>query len=107
MKTSPTTSDNNGRREEEYKVNKIIAWEQVNKGKKKGLYYQVRWEGDGPEEDTLERDEKIAELAEVMESFLTRHPNAPTPRNYKQPKTSIKEEEREADFGISSTSFML
>jgi transposase InsO family protein len=90
--------------EEEYKVEKIITWEQVDKGKKKGLYYQVRWEGYGPEEDTLERAEKIAELGEVMHSFLVEHPNAPTPRNYKRPKTSIKEEGREADFDISSIS---
>lgn len=90
--------------EEEYKVEKIITWEHVNKGKKKGLYYQVRWEGYGQEEDTLERAEKIAELADVMESFLKEHPNAPTPRGYKRPQTSIKEEGRGADFDISSTS---
>jgi hypothetical protein len=90
--------------EEEYKVERIVTWEQVNKGKKKGLYYQVRWEGYGPEEDTLERAEKIAELAEVMHSFLMEHPDAPTPKNYKQPRNSIKEEGREADFDISSTS---
>lgn len=89
--------------EEEYKVEKIVTWEYVNKGKKKGLYYQVRWEGYGQEEDTLERAGKIAELADVMESFLKEHPNAPTPKNYKRPQTSIKEEGREADFDISST----
>ena len=44
--------------EEEYKVEKIVAWE-WHKGK---LYYQVRWKGYDSLEDTMEHAEKIGEL---------------------------------------------
>lgn len=65
--------------EEEYKVEKIVAWKQT----KKGLLYQVRWRGYGPEEDTMERAEKISVLDEVMGTFLAEYPAAPVPKGYK------------------------
>lgn len=74
--------------EEEWEVEKLVGWEQKKKG---GLRYQVRWKGYGLEEDTMERAEKMAEMAELMESFLTEYPDAPTPKNYKHPTAVIKE----------------
>src|ERR1051325_6914797 len=83
--------------EEEYEVEKIVSWEQTNKG----LRYQVRWKGYGPEEDTMERAEKISALPEVMTTFLAEHPNAPVPKNYKRPRrTAIKERGKEAQIPI-------
>ncbi|QRW08798.1 Transposon Ty3-G Gag-Pol polyprotein [Ceratobasidium sp. AG-Ba] len=63
--------------EEEYEVDHVVAWEQ----RKNGLYYQVRWKGYDPIEDTMERAEKIAELPQIMEDLLKRHPKAPLPKN--------------------------
>ncbi|QRV84615.1 Transposon Ty3-G Gag-Pol polyprotein [Ceratobasidium sp. AG-Ba] len=68
--------------EEQYEVDHVVAWEQ----RKNGLYYQIRWKGYDPIEDTMERAEKIAELPQIMEDLLKRHPKAPIPRNYKQSK---------------------
>ncbi|QRV72087.1 Retrotransposable element Tf2 protein [Ceratobasidium sp. AG-Ba] len=65
--------------EEEYEVDHVVAWEQ----RKNGLYYQIRWKGYDPIEDTMERAEKIAELPQIMEDLLKRHPKAPVPKNYK------------------------
>ncbi|QRV80264.1 Retrotransposable element Tf2 protein [Ceratobasidium sp. AG-Ba] len=59
--------------EEEYEVDHVVAWEQ----RKNGLYYQIRWKGYDPIEDTMERAEKIAELPQIMEDLLKRHPKAP------------------------------
>jgi hypothetical protein len=68
--------------EEEYEVKKIINWEQ----RKDGLYYQIRWTGYSPHEDTMQQAEKIAELEEVMKDFLKEHLDVPTPKMYKQAK---------------------
>ncbi|QRW11207.1 Retrotransposable element Tf2 protein [Ceratobasidium sp. AG-Ba] len=65
--------------EEEYEVDHVVAWEQ----RKNSLYYQIRWKGYDPIEDTMERAEKIAELPQIMEDLLKRHPKAPLPKNYK------------------------
>ncbi|QRV81062.1 Retrotransposable element Tf2 protein [Ceratobasidium sp. AG-Ba] len=72
--------------EEEYEVDHVVAWEQ----RKNGLYYQVRWKGYDPIEDTMERAEKIAELPQIMEDLLKRHPKAPLPKNYKQNEKRYK-----------------
>lgn len=86
--------------EEEYQVDRIVAWED----RKNRLYYQVRWEGYGPEEDTMERAKKIAELNKMMESFLTEHPNAPTSKKYKHTKkTTTREAGKVGDIVNSSS----
>ncbi|QRW07063.1 Transposon Tf2-7 polyprotein [Ceratobasidium sp. AG-Ba] len=72
--------------EEEYEVDHVVAWEQ----RKNGLYYQIRWKGYDPIEDTVERAEKIAELPQIMEDLLKRHPKAPLPKNYKHPGKEYK-----------------
>ncbi|QRW10167.1 Transposon Tf2-7 polyprotein [Ceratobasidium sp. AG-Ba] len=72
--------------EEEYEVDHVVAWEQ----RKNGLYYQVRWKGYDPIEDTMETAEKIAELPQIMEDLLKRHPKAPVPKNYKHPGKEYK-----------------
>ncbi|QRV83887.1 hypothetical protein RhiJN_11903 [Ceratobasidium sp. AG-Ba] len=72
--------------EEEYEVDHVVAWEQ----RKNGLYYQIRWKGYDPIEDTMERAEKIAELPQIMEDLLKRHPKAPLPKNYKPNKEKYK-----------------
>ncbi|QRV89304.1 Retrotransposable element Tf2 protein [Ceratobasidium sp. AG-Ba] len=72
--------------EEQYEVDHVVAWEQ----RKNGLYYQIRWKGYDPIEDTMERAEKIAELPQIMEDLLKRHPKAPLPKNYKQSKKGYK-----------------
>jgi hypothetical protein len=82
--------------EEEYEVEKIINWEQ----RKDGLYYQIRWTGYGPHEDTMERAEKIAELEEVMRDFLKEHPDAPTPKTYKPAKGYKRTTGRTASLSI-------
>ncbi|QRV82775.1 Retrotransposable element Tf2 protein [Ceratobasidium sp. AG-Ba] len=75
--------------EEEYEVDHVVAWEQ----RKNGLYYQIRWKGYDPIEDTMERAEKMAELPQVMEDLLKRHPKAPVPKNYKHPGKEYKRTE--------------
>jgi hypothetical protein len=82
--------------EEEYEVERIINWEQ----RKGGLYYQIRWVGYGPHEDTMERAEKIAELSEIMQIFLKEHPTAPIPSNYKPPKPHKKTTGRTANLSF-------
>ncbi|QRV84964.1 Retrotransposable element Tf2 protein [Ceratobasidium sp. AG-Ba] len=72
--------------EEEYEVDHVVAWEQ----RKNGLYYQIRWKGYDPIEDTMERAEKIAELPQIMEDLLKRHPKAPLPKNYKPNEVKYK-----------------
>ncbi|QRW04042.1 Retrotransposable element Tf2 protein [Ceratobasidium sp. AG-Ba] len=72
--------------EEEYEVDHVVAWEQ----RKNGLYYQVRWKGYDPIEDTMERAEKIAGLPQIMDDLLRRHPKAPLPKNYKPNKEKYK-----------------
>ncbi|QRV88083.1 Retrotransposable element Tf2 protein [Ceratobasidium sp. AG-Ba] len=72
--------------EEQYEVDHVVAWEQ----RKNGLYYQIRWKGYDPIEDTMERAEKIAELPQIMEDLLKQHPKAPLPKNYKQSKKGYK-----------------
>ena len=72
--------------EEQYEVDHVVAWEQ--RGKQ--LYYQIRWKGYDPTEDTLERAEKIAELPQIMRDLLSRYPKAPTPKNFKMQIRSIK-----------------
>ncbi|QRV73869.1 Retrotransposable element Tf2 protein [Ceratobasidium sp. AG-Ba] len=72
--------------EEEYEVDHVVAWEQ----RKNGLYYQIRWKGYDPIEDTMERAEKIAKIPQIMEDLLKRHPKAPIPKNYKQSKKEYK-----------------
>ncbi|QRW06191.1 Retrotransposable element Tf2 protein [Ceratobasidium sp. AG-Ba] len=71
--------------EEEYEVDHVVAWEQ----RKNGLYYQIRWKGYDPIEDTMERAEKIAELPQIMEDLLKRHPKAPVPKNYKRAPNNL------------------
>ncbi|QRV84949.1 Retrotransposable element Tf2 protein [Ceratobasidium sp. AG-Ba] len=78
--------------EEEYEVDHVVAWEQ----RKNGLYYQIRWKGYDPIEDTMERAEKIAELPQIMEDLLKRHPKAPVPKNYKHPGNEYKRTEGKA-----------
>ncbi|QRW01200.1 Retrotransposable element Tf2 protein [Ceratobasidium sp. AG-Ba] len=72
--------------EEEYEVDHVVAWEQ----RKNGLYYQVRWKGYDPIEDTMERAEKIAGLPQIMDNLLRRHPKAPLPKNYNLYKEKYK-----------------
>ncbi|QRV79897.1 Retrotransposable element Tf2 protein [Ceratobasidium sp. AG-Ba] len=72
--------------EEEYEVDHVVAWEQ----RKNGLYYQIRWKGYDPIEDTMERAEKIAKLPQIMEDLLKRHPKAPLPKNYNLYKEKYK-----------------
>ncbi|QRW09553.1 Retrotransposable element Tf2 protein [Ceratobasidium sp. AG-Ba] len=72
--------------EEEYEVDHVVAWEQ----RKNGLYYQIRWKGYDPIEDTMERAEKMAELPQIMEDLLKRHPKAPVPKNYKHSEKGYK-----------------
>ncbi|QRV80094.1 Retrotransposable element Tf2 protein [Ceratobasidium sp. AG-Ba] len=72
--------------EEEYEVDHVVTWEQ----RKNGLYYQIRWKGYDPIEDTMERAEKIAELPQIMEDLLKRHPKAPVPKNYKHGEKGYK-----------------
>ncbi|QRV82223.1 Retrotransposable element Tf2 protein [Ceratobasidium sp. AG-Ba] len=72
--------------EEEYEVDHVVTWEQ----RKNGLYYQIRWKGYDPIEDTMERAEKIADLPQIMEDLLKRHPKAPLPKNYKHPGKEYK-----------------
>ncbi|KAF8761559.1 hypothetical protein RHS01_00207 [Rhizoctonia solani] len=67
--------------EEEYEVEKIVAWRQD----KEGLRYQVRWKGYDELEDTMERAEKIAQLPEIMERFKKEFPNGPLPPEIKTP----------------------
>ncbi|QRV84916.1 Retrotransposable element Tf2 protein [Ceratobasidium sp. AG-Ba] len=88
--------------EEEYEVDHVVAWEQ----RKNGLYYQVRWKGYDPIEDTIERAEKIAELPQIMEDLLKRHPKAPLPKNYKPNEKRYKRVGGKAsNFTTSSSSF--
>ncbi|QRV77361.1 Retrotransposable element Tf2 protein [Ceratobasidium sp. AG-Ba] len=87
--------------EEEYEVDHVVAWEQ----RKNGLYYQIRWKGYDPIEDTMERAEKIAELPQIMEDLLKRHPKAPLPKNYKPNKKRYKRVRGKAsNFTTSSSS---
>ncbi|QRW25134.1 Retrotransposable element Tf2 protein [Rhizoctonia solani] len=75
--------------EEEYEVEKIVAW----KKDKEGLRYQVRWKGYDELEDTMERAEKIAQLPEIMERFKKEFPDGPLPPEIKTPgkkKRTIK-----------------
>ncbi|QRV77124.1 Transposon Tf2-1 polyprotein [Ceratobasidium sp. AG-Ba] len=72
--------------EEEYEVDHVVAWEQ----RKNGLYYQIRWKGYDPIEDTMERAEKIAGLPQIIEDLLKRHPKAPLPKSYKPNKEKYK-----------------
>ncbi|QRW04573.1 Retrotransposable element Tf2 protein [Ceratobasidium sp. AG-Ba] len=93
---APFTEDKDFHRqegEEEYEVDHVVAWEQR---KKNGLYYQIRWKGYDPIEDTMERAEKIAELPQIMEDLLKRHPKAPVPKNYKHPGKEYKRTEGKA-----------
>ncbi|QRV96830.1 Transposon Ty3-G Gag-Pol polyprotein [Ceratobasidium sp. AG-Ba] len=86
--------------EEQYEVDHVVAWEQ----RKNGLYYQIRWKGYDPIEDTMERAEKIAELPQIMEDLLKQHPKAPLPKNYKQSKKGNKRVGGKAsNFTTSST----
>ncbi|KEP45487.1 chromo domain protein, partial [Rhizoctonia solani 123E] len=71
---------------EEYEIEKIVTWEKD----KEGLWYQVRWKGYDPLEDTMERADKIAELIPVMESFIKEFPDALLPNNYKPAKHRYK-----------------
>lgn len=50
----------------------------------------------------MERAEKIAELREVMSAFLSEHPTAPTPKNYKH-ASGIKATGKAALFDNSGT----
>ncbi|QRV79977.1 hypothetical protein RhiJN_07992 [Ceratobasidium sp. AG-Ba] len=72
--------------EEEYKVDHMVAWEQ----QKISLYYQIRWKGYDPIEDTMERAEKIAEKPQIMEELLRHHPKALLPKKYKQSEKGYK-----------------
>ena len=83
--------------EEQYEVDHVVAWEQ--RGKQ--LYYQIRWKGYDPTEDTLERAEKIAELPQIMRDLLSRHPKAPTPKNFKADKKYKSEGGKASNFGTS------
>ncbi|QRW12452.1 Retrotransposable element Tf2 protein [Ceratobasidium sp. AG-Ba] len=50
----------------------------------------MKWKGYDPIEDTMERAEKIADLPQIMEDLLKRHPKAPLPNNYKHPGKEYK-----------------
>ncbi|QRV73872.1 Retrotransposable element Tf2 protein [Ceratobasidium sp. AG-Ba] len=88
--------------EEEYEVDHVVTWEQ----RKNGLYYQIRWKGYDPIEDTMERAEKIAELPQIMEDLLKRHPKAPLPKNCKPNGKGYKRAGGKAsNFTTSNSSF--
>lgn len=65
--------------EEEYEVEKILSWKQTHAG----LWYLICWKGYGPEEDTFKQVEKFSTLKDLMDDFLTQHPGALVPKNYK------------------------
>ncbi|QRW06486.1 chromo domain protein [Ceratobasidium sp. AG-Ba] len=81
-KTTPIVTEG----EEEYEVDHVVAWEQ----RKNGLYYQIRWKGYDPIEDTMERAEKIAELPQIMRIYSTTPQSSLT----KELQTSWKEYKR-------------
>ncbi|QRV93063.1 Retrotransposable element Tf2 protein [Ceratobasidium sp. AG-Ba] len=70
--------------EEEYEVDHVVNWEWRN-GKP---YYQIRWKGYDPIEDTMERADKFAGMPDVLEDLRKRLPGAPMP-NDSQVKTKI------------------
>src|SRR5881394_4664334 len=81
--------------EEEYEIDHIVGWE-WRKGK---LYYQVRWKGYDPIEDTMERAEKFANKDNLLNDLRQRLPESPLPsdskglvrtRKTKQHNASIK-----------------
>ncbi|QRV96423.1 Retrotransposable element Tf2 protein [Ceratobasidium sp. AG-Ba] len=82
--------------EEEYEVDHVVNWEWRNGT----LYYQIRWKGYDPVEDTMERAKKFANMNGVLEDLRKRLPGAPMPSdskakvksNKQKGKTSIKRE---------------
>ncbi|CCO35912.1 hypothetical protein BN14_10033 [Rhizoctonia solani AG-1 IB] len=83
VKPAPIITDEG---EEEYEVDKIVAWRED----KDGLRHQIRWKGYDELEDTMERAEKIAELPEVMQVFKKEFPEGPLPAILKRKKKKKK-----------------
>ncbi|QRV84489.1 Retrotransposable element Tf2 protein [Ceratobasidium sp. AG-Ba] len=73
--------------EEEYEVDHVVNWEWRN-GKP---YYQIRWKGYDPIEDTMERADKFAGMPDVLEDLRKRLPGAPMP-NDSQVKTKTNKQ---------------
>src|SRR5881394_2499680 len=70
--------------EEEYEVDHIVGWE-WRKGK---LYYQIRWKGYDPIEDTMEEAEKFINKDNLLNDLSRRLPESPMPNDSEpQPKT--------------------
>ncbi|QRW01138.1 Retrotransposable element Tf2 protein [Ceratobasidium sp. AG-Ba] len=75
--------------EEEYEVDHVVNWEWRN-GR---LYYQIRWKGYDPIEDTMERAEKFAEMHDLLADLCKRLPGAPMPNDSKGKTKSNKQKE--------------
>ena len=61
-----------------------------------GLYYQVRWKGYDPIEDTMERAAKFAEMTDVLNDLCRRLPEAPMPGEVDDSKPKPKTNKRKA-----------
>ncbi|QRV80898.1 Retrotransposable element Tf2 protein [Ceratobasidium sp. AG-Ba] len=75
--------------EEEYEVDHVVNSEWRN-GR---LYYQIRWKGYDPIEDTMERAEKFAEMHDLLADLRKRLPGAPMPNDSKGKTKSSKQKE--------------
>ncbi|QRV77894.1 Retrotransposable element Tf2 protein [Ceratobasidium sp. AG-Ba] len=73
--------------EEEYEVDHVVNWEWRN-GR---LYYQIRWKGYDPIEDTMERAEKFAEMHDLLADLRKRLPGAPMPNDSESKTKSNKQ----------------
>ncbi|QRW12539.1 Transposon Ty3-G Gag-Pol polyprotein [Ceratobasidium sp. AG-Ba] len=75
--------------EEEYEVDHVVNLEWRN-GR---LYYQIRWKGYDPIEDTMERAKKFAEMHDLLADLRKRLPGAPMPNDSKGKTKSNKQKE--------------
>ncbi|QRV73440.1 Transposon Ty3-G Gag-Pol polyprotein [Ceratobasidium sp. AG-Ba] len=75
--------------EEEYEVDHVVNWEWRN-GR---LYYQIRWKGYDPIEDTMERAKKFAEMHDLLADLRKCLPGAPMPNDSKGKTKSSKQKE--------------
>ncbi|KAG9126859.1 hypothetical protein FRC07_001674, partial [Ceratobasidium sp. 392] len=74
--------------EEEYKVDHVVAWE----WRKNQLYYQIRWKGYHPVEDTMERADKFSNMHDLLNDLRKRLPDAPMPEALRKEKMTPKRE---------------